>query len=248
MKKREDGESIDFFLTRMTKSKSVDRRNLAMHALWQKYEKLIIKMKYKLIHTINDYRMLMRDDLEEYEGRAYETFVHAVDNVDMDRCAHLKDQFSLYINVWGYLMSMNRDMVKHYMDNTNNTTAIHTAVKNDGKSMGNTKQGTSNLDIEVAHSYVDIGDAIEASKKRQVFWSSYDMLQDVLNPTQKRISELRTEGVSVRDISRSLGLKRKEYVAQVDDMKRKFARLITIKSKQVGDETSYSEMLEHFNT
>jgi hypothetical protein len=219
------------------------KRDEAVLEMWSKFSRLVSKMKFKLIHTMNDFGMRLREDVEEYESRAFETFMNAVMKIRLEDCAHIPN-WGAYIHLWGYLMTMNRDIVKHYLDNANTTTSIKSGSLYDSKSSEGESAAT-NLDVETSKHAIDVADAMDAQTKRAVFWDAYSDLEHVMSPKQRRLTKLRQSGLSQRDIRKTMGITTKQYEEETEKMRIAFANAI---AKRSNRHLSYDELAEFFET
>jgi hypothetical protein len=232
----------DLFLDILGKRKS-KKRDAAYAELWSKYDNLRTALKFKLIKTARNHRINVDLDIEEYDSRAYEIFMRAIDTVDLDRCKHIKN-WSAYILFWGNWMSMNRDIISHYIKDRHNTKPIQAVLRHDSRMSEDST--VTNVDVEVSRTTVDVLDVIEAEQKRKLFWDAYSLLEAKMNKRQKKIAKRRNEGVSPREIKRELGITNKSYMNEIDGMKRDFSCIIRSLSKNGSIDTSYADLLETF--
>ena len=237
---REDRVLVD----EIQHTRKSQKHDLAVEELWAKFDKLRTKLKFKLIGTINNFGMVMREDINEFEGRSFETFMNAVSKVRLPDCAHIPN-WSIYRHLWGYWMTMNRDLVKEYLLRAHSTTPIKAVLKNDGKSVGS-ESSASNLDVQISHTYVSIDDALEAQEKRELFWDVYRSLEATMTKRQKKLIDLRQQGFSQRKIREKLRITCKEYSQEIDTVKSRFAHMLSVLSSSRGGEVNYDEIVNYF--
>ena len=92
------------------------RENVAAaHELWDKYAALRTEMKNYLRTLCERNGFKMGDMLEEWDCRAYEKFINQMDGNRMERVEHIKD-WKIHIRLYGYWKSMNRDMVREWLE------------------------------------------------------------------------------------------------------------------------------------
>lgn len=244
-------ESVEYFLVRMYNDEDEQKRTLATRMLWDKYTNLVRKMKFKLIKTVINHKMSMNEDIEEYESRAFDTFIKSLNNIDLNKCKHLKKEFKIYVNLWGYLMTMNRDLVKDYIENAKFSTPITSIVKSSGKGSNGgsdeSQSASTNLDVEVSHSFKDIPDELEERDKRKVFWDAYEIFEGSLNKRQKALVSLKKEGQSIKYIKSRLGMSTKEVSEETSKMKTIFASIIRDEAKKSKVPTCYSDLRDVFS-
>jgi len=226
--------------TDATRKKYAEELAAERHALWTCYNKLIIKMKFELIGICNKYKYDMREEIEEYESRAYEKFEIVVDKIDMKLWYPLRAKALLFAPLWGRLSSMNRDLVADYIKNNKNTTRVkELAGKNDEKS-----SSVTNLDVHSAAHYVSIEDVSYKGIVKEIFAEAMRVLEAKMTKEQLELWRAKKDGATATAICKQFQVRPKDFKAFVDSSTEQFKALVPKVSKRLGNQISYNELAE----
>jgi hypothetical protein len=226
--------------TDATRKKYTEELVAERHALWTCYSKLVAKMKYELIGTCNKYKYDMREEIAEYESRAYEKFEVAVDKVNMKLWYPLKAKALLFAPLWGRLSSMNRDLIADYIKNSKNTVRVRElAGKNEEKS-----SSVTNLDVHSAAHYVSVEDGSYKGIVKEVFAEAMKVLEAKMTKEQLDLWQAKKDGNTATSICKQFQERPKDLKAFVDSSAEKFKALVPMVSKRLGNWMSYEELAE----
>jgi len=220
-----------------TKEKYQKLMMAAATELWEKYFLLRMKMRAQLAKVVRDNNLYYPELYEEYDGEAWDKFINQMDGIRLDDVAHLPN-WSIYIRLWGYWRSMNRDLLKKWFDWNINTTPIFSIGKDQGK------ESLTNIDVEVAKKPTDIEDDLNIEINKTIFWESIDKLKEELTPKQKKLLNMKSSGAKNREILSELKINNKLMKEHLDYIKHRLDKIITQVSKQKGVEINYSELVE----
>jgi DNA-binding CsgD family transcriptional regulator len=213
----------------------------AANELWEKYFKLRMKMKHELISLCLRNGLKMPEVIEEYDSEAWIKFIEQFDGIDLERVAHIQN-WSIYIRLWGYWRSMNRDMLKHWFDWQKNTTPIHGVKTRDDKDLNDS---LTNLDIhEAEHHHDQTHNDIEVNNARAVFWEALEQLKDEITPSQYKLINMKYKGIKNREIMKTLSISTKTLNDNLTDIKSKLVAVIARTAKKKGLDLNYNDLIE----
>lgn len=115
--KKENAGLTDLELMKLIKTGD----SKALETLWVKYQKVLYKAKSNLAKTRGDFGM-HGIELDDYVEEGYDTFIKAVNNVDLNRIT--KPTWTFWISFTNYLRSRNRDIINHYIKKCKHETSI----------------------------------------------------------------------------------------------------------------------------
>jgi hypothetical protein len=216
-----------------------ENKMAAAKELWEKYFRLRMMMKHELISLCLRNNIHMPEIIEEYDSEAWIKFIEQMDGVRLNDVEHIKN-WSIYIRLWGYWRSMNRDLLKHWFDWTLNTTPIFslTGEKNDNS------EGLTNIDIHQASHYSDKISDTELNSAREIFWEAIEELKKEISPKQYNLINMKYQGKKNRDIIQTLQINNKILKEQLVFIKGKLQNIIVRVAKQKGENQSYNEIIE----
>ena len=202
----------------------------AIYELWDKYFKLRMKMKFELISLARRNSLHMTELIEEYDAYAWNVFITQMDGIELERVEHLKN-WSMYIRIWGYWRSMNRDMLKEWFTWTLNTTPIEGIIKNDSK--GEIDSSVTNIDVQAAkNTHNSIENQYNTDINKKIFWESIDQLKEILTVKQRKILNMKINGTKTLDIVKRMNITNKIYKEQIGFIKNQFNVIIKNVAKQ----------------
>jgi len=196
----------------------------AIYELWDKYFKLRMKMKFELISLARRNSLHMTELIEEYDAYAWNVFITQIDGIELNRVKHLKN-WSMYIRIWGYWRSMNRDILKEWFTWTLNTVPIEGIIKNNDK--GESESLLTNIDVHTSkdHRY-SIENQFDIDVHRKIFWESIDRLKEILTEKQRNILNMKINGTKTFDIVKKMNITNKIYKDQICFIKNQFNVII----------------------
>jgi len=211
------------------------------HALWDCYEKLVIRMKFELIALCNRHKFDLGPELDEYDSRAYEKFERVVEMIDMKKWYPLRKKALIYCSLWGYLSSMNRDLVEEYINRGKSTVRITPFL-----GIGNDDAATAvtNLDVHCAEHYRSMEDETFRGIVQQVFAETMRALEARMKPHQLEMWRLKKEGATATAICAQYHVKPKDFKAFVTNATDEFKKLVPRVSARLGNRMSYEEMVQ----
>jgi hypothetical protein len=218
--------------------------------LWDKYFLLRMKMRAELAKVVRESNLHYPELYEEYDSEAWEKFINALPKVRFDELelkSHTPESWNIWIMLWGYWRSMNRDLLKKWFDNYdyNKTVPIYSLTKNDGKGSGG--DGITNLDVHISKGGNQVESGHEVNEAKLVFHEALDKLKSILTKQQKDILKLKAVGTSDRGTMKVLKIRQKELTYELDVIKGQLNCAIEDVSKQKGLEFNYrtlSKVLE----
>jgi hypothetical protein len=212
----------------------------AAKELWEKYFKLRMKMKHELIALCLRNGLYMPEVIEEYDSEAWIKFIEQMDGIRLNDVEHIKN-WSVYIRLWGYWRSMNRDLLKHWFDWKNNTTTIYSLTNDKGDS----NEGITNIDLHEANHYNSdkIQSDIEVNEAREIFWEAIEELKKEISPKQYNLINMKYQGKKNREIIKTLQINNKILDEQLVFIKHKLEKIIKKVAIQKGGSQTYNDLL-----
>ena len=224
------------------KRKALIAQQTAMRAayeLWDKYFLLRRKMEGELRSVVNRTEgMRMPEVKEEYDSRAWEKFIHQMDGIRLEDVAHHGEKWGIYIRLWGYWRSMNRDWLKEWFDWNGNTCPIKASNKN-----GEEYRELANIDIEAAKHWESAADATERSFSQRIFNEAFVELGKELTDKEKHLINMRANGMQKNAILQKLQITSKIMNQSLDRMKKRLGELMVDVSKKHGSPMKYDEVV-----
>jgi hypothetical protein len=225
-------------------SRKKENKDAAAFELWEKYFKLRMKMKHELIALCVRNNLYMPEIIEEYDSEAWIKFIEQMDGVRLNDVAHIEN-WSIYIRLWGYWRSMNRDLLKHWFDWKKNTTPIYSLNSDKSENIGD---GLTNIDVfEAAHNGDKIQSDIELNSAREIFWEAIEELKKEISPKQYNLINMKYQGKKNREIIKTLQINNKILNEQLLFIKGKLENIIVQVAKQKGNSGNYNEIIEALN-
>ena len=221
---------------------SKNTRLKAIYELWDKYFKLRMKMKFELISLARRNNLHITEIVEEYDAYAWATFITQMDGIDLSRVEHLPN-WSMYIRVWGYWRSMNRDILKEWFNWTLNTVPIEGIIKNDGKN--ETESSISNIDVQYAKdSHNSVENKYDMDLNKKIFWESIDQLKTFLTEKQKKLLNMKINGIKNSEILKKLNITNNIYKEQLAFIKSQFNVVIQEVGHKYNSNMNYEELTQ----
>jgi len=221
-------------LKKETKLAHQNKANLAAYELWDKYFKLRMKMKHQLIALCQRNNIYMQEDIEEYDSEAWQEFIKQMPGVRLEDVEHLPN-WSIYIRLWGYWRSMNRNILKRWFDWKNNTTPIFISNENN--------ETFSNLDKEIARHGDLVDHNLHISKSQTILWESFDILKNKLSQKEKQLLNMKVQGKKNREIMSTLQINGRILKENLDRINGQLDLIIQSTSKKHGADMNYSELV-----
>jgi hypothetical protein len=213
----------------------------ALEELWAKYFLLRMKMKHELIALCMRNNLYMPETIEEYDSEAWVKFVEQMDGIRLHDVDHIPN-WSVYIRLWGYWRSMNRDLLKHWFDWKLNTIPIYSLNSEKSESVGD---GLTNIDVhEAAHHSNKIQSDIELNSAREIFWEAIEELKKEITPKQYDLINMKYKGTKNREIIKTLQINNKILEEQLVFIKGKLQKIIVNVSKKRGCQQTYGDIVE----
>jgi hypothetical protein len=202
-----------------------------------------MKMKHELIALCMRNNLYMPEIFEEYDSEAWIKFIEQFDGIDLSRVDHLPN-WSVYIRLWGYWRSMNRDLLKKWFDWNTHTTPIFEVSAGAGDKADN-QSTVSNIDaFEAKHNGDNLTDEIELKNARGIFWEALEQLKTEITDKQYKMINWKYQGVKNKEIVQRLNINNKILNEQLLVVKNKLSKIIVDVAKSKGMETSYEDLLE----
>jgi len=226
---------IDF-----NKQRAQDKAMEAAYELWEKYFKLRMKMRAELAALCRRNDIYYPELYEEYDSEAWQKFIEQMPGVRLEDVEHITS-WSIYIRLWGYWRSMNRDLVKRWLNyhDSKNVVSIYSVSKEDDS-------GLTNLDIDVSKKGDPISRNLELETNRQLFWDSINCLRLELTDKQKQLLNMKASGKKNREIMSTLQINGRILNENLAFIKQRLNVIITEVAKKKGMEANYSELLSSF--
>jgi len=214
--------------------------NAAANELWEKYFKLRMKMKFQLIKVCRRNNLIMPEIIEEYDSESWIKFIEQMDGIRLHDVAHIPN-WSVYIRLWGYWRSMNRDILKKWFDWKKFTTPIIPVSKDSEQN-----EGLSNMDVEIAKRYSQLDDEVQLSINQEIFRDSLDQLTESITTKQKRLLIMKMHGAKNREIMTKLKMDNKTYKENINILKIALKSIIEQIASKKGLKLSYDDLLTSF--
>jgi len=215
----------------------------AAYEMWEKYFKLRMKMRAEMAALCRRNSLHYPELYEEYDAEAWEKFILQFQGIRLEDVAHLPN-WSIYIRLWGYWRSMNRDLLKKWFDWNINTIPIYSLTRNDGKDSSN--ESLTNIDVEIAKRGDQINSQLEIEMNREIFWEALDNLKTELTPKQKKLINMKASGYKNREIISTLKINGKIFRESLNFIKQRLETKIIAAAKRRNTNLTYSEMLSSF--
>jgi hypothetical protein len=177
-------------------------------------------------------------EYDEYVGLAYEKFERTVASIDMAKWEHLKAKAQLYQQFWGYLRSMNRDLIGAWIDNRKNTVQIYDLGDDEGRG------GTSNVDVYTSKHYQTNEDRMELEFARKVFNESMAEMESTLHKGQLDLWNAKKAGEPINATCKKFNVKQKDFKSLIESCADRVKTLVPDVSAKFGQRISYKEMVE----
>ena len=213
----------------------------AVYELWDKFFKLRMKMKFELIDLARRNNLKIQDIIDEYDAYAWNTFYTQIDGIELERVAHLPN-WSMYIRIWGYWRSMNRDMLKEWFNWTLNTTQIEGIAKSENEKGDSS---VTNLDVQSAKSnHYTVEKDYDMNLFKKVFWESIEELKVMLTEKQRKMLNLKINGMKNNALLKEMGINKKIYTEQIKFIKNQLNVVIKEVSKRHSFDCNFDELFE----
>lgn len=201
--------------------------------LWEKYARLVKKMKFKLIRTCYNHRIHADEQIEDYDQKAYLRLLWVVCTIRMGEIEHLKDEWVIYQAYLGNLLTMNRDMIHEYLVRVGNETQIYGCNSKDDT---HTSEVT-NVDKHYTAMFHSSGleEGLIEEFDKTLFWDSWKLTQNRMTKQQNEIVESLIKGKKPTEIRAKLGITPKGFKEEVEDVKRKFSAMYRVLGKGRGE-------------
>lgn len=193
------------------KKVNIDKRNKAIMNLWQRYHDLILGCRNDLERMATGHKTVLESSiLDDYENESFETFLHALNILDIPRMAHMKGSWTFWFTLKAYLIARNKSIINSHLKKIKNECNEWTKSE-DGEdvSIFNTDIGTSTTPEE---------DFLK-NEERKVLSEAIPLAYKKFNDTQRIIWGLKQNGNKKSEISRQLGVKVKEVNDNLKAMK-----------------------------
>jgi hypothetical protein len=215
----------------------------ALDELWRKYEMLRFKMKGELLAKVAEYGWHMQPLLEEYDSRAFEKFMNSLNGVRLPDWEHLSNP-SMWISLWGYWRSMNRDIIKEHLNWSMNTVSeMALTDKTKGSDKSAKQEGISNLDLHEAKGAVSNCEKdFEQKIMSEIFECALSELNTKLSPKQRKLFELKQKGMATPDVKKKLGITSKIYTDNLAFIRARLGEII----KDVSHRMKYDVTLKDY--
>jgi len=195
----------------------------SLNELFSKYTLLIEKCRNSLIKSSFTYKMKIQEEIDDYYANAYETYIKAVNGIKINLVG---DKYIFYIQFYGYLRSMNRDIKNHYYKKLRNETAIISSSE-EGKEY-------SNVDICSSTNEKSAEKQIFNDLEKNAFWKTVKECNKIFTPEQKKIWSIKEKGkISTRAICELLNMDSKQYRKTFLEMKEIFYHQLTIQKEKL---------------
>jgi len=182
------------------------------------YRDLVNMMKGDLISRAIKIKVMLDYEVEEYEVFAFDKLVQAINSIDLDKIT-TSHKFCLYIQYWGYLRSMNRDLMSHRIKLRKNETQIFSVAdtKNDEISSICKKYIIEN---QTKGRTISAEDECLQNLKKSVINKAVDYcLNKKFNDIQKQIFLLKTDNKTIKYIIEELEIKGSIYYKELKNIR-----------------------------
>lgn len=226
-----------------SKSSNVIQKHLALRneaalELWEKYFLLRMKMRNELATVCARNGMHYPEMYEEYDSEAWDKFINQMNGVRLNELEHIAN-WSIYIRLWGYWRSMNRDLIKKWLDwHGRNTSDTFTSKDSDSE--------ISRIDLQMADTGKDAHDGYELNMNRDIFWEAMRRLESEMTTKQKKLISMLEVGEKKKDIAAKLKTTNKIIKENQAFLKQQLNSHIKQVAAEKGIDIDYNEMLLYF--
>ncbi len=211
-----------------------EESNKALHQMWDRYAALRNKMKHELIRCAMSNKMRMQEYIDEYDSRAWEKFINAMNSIRPKDSAHIEN-WKLYIQLWGYWRSMNRDIIHEFIKDSKSKSML--CYNQDDEEI-------SIIDQEISRSGVNqTEDSFDNKMRKEIFWNSIKSMKSKLTAKQKILLAYKNKGDGKGKICKMLGISGKTYDLNMMMIKRFLVEAMKSESMKNRYEVNYGDFL-----
>lgn len=198
--------SIDYdLMTRIKSDDTVDSKKAKLE-LWKKYELAVHKQEHTLQRKIKEHNM--KFEVENYVPEAWDAFDKAVNSIKLEKIKNQKT-WSFWVCLNGYLMSHNRDIIKHHLKESNNEISL------------------SRFSDEQGHDYSSLVTRDDQSpemsylidEERTAFWNAVKSTEKRLTKRQNKMMIMKANGARRKEVCTTLNIDSKAYYEDMQAIK-----------------------------
>lgn len=206
-------------IAKMKKAQSSQKeRANARNELFSLYKPLVYKMRNNLIARANKTNLRIDHEVEDYEMLAFERLVMATSAIDLKKVTD-PSKFFLYIQFFGYLRSLNRDLIGHRIKLYSKESQILSSA--DIKDSQSTPNKKNFIESHECGRTVSAEDESLLSMQRSVISKAVDYcLNKRFNELQRSIFIMREDQKSLREITSELNIKSHTYYKELGDLRK----------------------------
>jgi DNA-directed RNA polymerase specialized sigma24 family protein len=209
---------------------------LNMKVLYERYSELVYKMKNKLYRIAKDNKLSV--DTDDYAQEAFFRFVGAIRTCRLNELLARTDKWSFYFVYWGYLSSLNRDILNRARKEKNNTEADIILYEDGDES--------SKIDSVAALRGSPIENALEENAQKVTLTDAIDLcMTKHFTHYQKQIWMLKEQGAKPSIISEETKLSQNAIKEELIKMKDTLTQVL---KKQAEESDMTSNYLKHLET
>jgi RNA polymerase sigma factor (sigma-70 family) len=232
MEKLKDLDMVELIKVTFDKTEML----LAMKVLYERYTGLVHKMKHKLWQIAKDNKLNV--DIDDYEQEAFFRFVGALKTCRLNELLARTDTWSFYYVYWGYLSSLNRNILNRARKEKNNV-ATDIVLFDDGDE-------TSRIDDNEALKGSPVENGYEENEQKLALSEAIHLcLTKHFTPYQRQIWELKEKGSKTTLIAEETKLPQKIIKEELSKMKE---TLRVVLQKQADDAGIMSKYLGVLST
>jgi hypothetical protein len=208
---------------------------IAMKVLYERYMGLVHKMKNRLYMIAKDNKLSV--DTDDYDQEAFFRFVGAARTCRLGELLARTDVWSFYRVYWGYLSSLNRNLLNRARKDRNNTEE-DVILYEDGDE-------SSKIDEYQAAKGSPIENAFEENEAKSALEEAINTcMTKHFTPYQKQIWELKERGEKPVFISEKINMSQKNIKDELVKMENTLKYVLRQQVEETGIQNKYLDYLD----